>query len=120
MSKIDVMRRLHGQGIKVAVVSNCNKANIQLLLYKLELLDEVDLWVSAEDVDNPKPSPEGYIVAMMEFCALPEETLIFEDSPVGLQAAYTSDAHVVEVLRADEITSMFVTTHISLANRVIE
>jgi len=43
---------------------------------------------------NPKPHPEGYIRAMINFNSMPEETLIIEDAPVGLQAAYATSANV--------------------------
>lgn len=115
--KIDVMRRLHGQGLKVAVVSNCNKINIQLLLHKLGLLDEVDFWVSAEDVVNPKPAPDGYLKAMEQFGVQPNETLIFEDSPVGLASAFASGAQVIPVREVEEIIRGFVMANVQLANR---
>lgn len=117
--KLDVMVQLKEKGFKIAVVSNCTRVNTELLLSKLGIIESVDYIVSASDVMEPKPSPQGYIKAMDEFGALHEETLIFEDSPVGLVAARASNAHVVEVTNATEITSLFVMLHVSLASREI-
>ena len=50
---------------------------------------------SNEDVVKCKPDPEMYLKAMWGF--KPDETLIIEDSPVGLEAAYATGARVMKV-----------------------
>jgi dTDP-glucose pyrophosphorylase len=59
---------------------------------------------SNEDVQNPKPSPEMYQLAMKKCFLNKEECLIVEDSPVGRTAAYASGAHVLEVEDAEDVT----------------
>jgi dTDP-glucose pyrophosphorylase len=60
--------------------------------------------MSNEDVKNSKPHPEIYWKAMSEIGVLPEETLIIEDSPYGLRAAYGSNANVLRVKNPQEVT----------------
>lgn len=43
--------------------------------------------VSAEDVKRCKPDPEGFQRALDLLGAAPGESLVFEDSPIGIQAA---------------------------------
>jgi len=61
------------------------------------------LW-SNEDITNPKPDPEVYLTAMNYFRVTPEETIIIEDSPVGLKSAYASKAHVCAVENTKDCT----------------
>jgi choline kinase len=57
----------------------------------------LDLILSNEDVKNSKPHPEIYWSAMKTLDVLPEETIIVEDSPIGLLSAQRSSANVVRV-----------------------
>ena len=61
-----------------------------------------DLKLSNENVKFAKPHPEIYWKAMSYFGALPEETLIIEDSPTGLTSAYKSGANVLRVKNSDD------------------
>ena len=39
-----------------------------------------------------KPAPDGFLMAMEHFGVAPADTIIFEDSPEGIQAAQASGA----------------------------
>ena len=56
-----------------------------------------DLILTGEDVTKSKPDPEGYLKAMEHFGVTPAETMIFEDSALGLAAAQASGATVFKV-----------------------
>lgn len=107
LEKIELVLGLKDAGYKTTVVSNCNAGNTQLLLYHLQLLDLVDYWVSADDVSRPKPAPDGYVKVMNLFSSTPNETIIFEDSPVGLEAAAASKAHIAVVRECSDLTIQF-------------
>jgi HAD superfamily hydrolase (TIGR01509 family) len=49
--------------------------------------------VTQEDVINVKPDPEGFILAMKNFGIKSQDTIIFEDSLVGIEAAKKSGAN---------------------------
>jgi HAD superfamily hydrolase (TIGR01509 family) len=57
----------------------------------------VDGVLSSDDVVEPKPSPEAFLKAMEIEGVTPAETLIFEDSAVGLAAAEASGAAYFKV-----------------------
>ena len=57
----------------------------------------VGLIVTGEDVEKQKPDPEGYCRAMEHFRVTPADTMIFEDSGIGLTAAKASGARVFRV-----------------------
>ena len=66
-----------------------------------DFLDGVREWfgliVTGEDVEKQKPDPEGYCRAMEHFRVTPADTMIFEDSGIGLTAAKASGAKVFRV-----------------------
>ena len=67
------------------------------MLKNLGIIEYFDLILSNNDVKFAKPHPEIYWKAMSYFGCYPEETLIVEDSPTGLSAAYKSGAKVLRV-----------------------
>jgi len=58
-------------------------------------LPEPRVLVSAEDVRQGKPSPEGYLRAAELLGVSPTASLVFEDAPVGIEAARAAGATVV-------------------------
>ena len=59
--------------------------------------DWFGVFITGEDVVRSKPDPEGYLKAMAHFGVTPAETMIFEDSGPGLEAARASGATVYKV-----------------------
>lgn len=89
-----MMRRM---GSKVWIVSTGHIDNIRNVMRYLKLEDGIDGIISGDDVQHPKPSPECFLRAMEIEGATPAETIIFEDSQVGLEAARRSGAQYVAV-----------------------
>jgi HAD superfamily hydrolase (TIGR01509 family) len=104
IQKISMLRVLKERGIKLAVVSNCRRSTIDLILVQMRCLEYFDYIVSNQDVENQKPDPEGYIKAMQHFYMADNETLIVEDSDVGWQAAQASGALSLRVLNSTQVT----------------
>ena len=77
---------------KVAIVTTASRKNCYELLDQFGVRELFDLILTHEDITNSKPDPEGFIKAMRYFEVEPEETVIFEDSDVGLEAAKRSGA----------------------------
>lgn len=91
-------------GYKIACCSNSIRKTVLTVLSKLQIIEYFDVIISNEDVKNSKPHPEMYWKAISEMTMLPEETLIVEDSPYGLQAAHRSKSHILRVLNTSEVT----------------
>lgn len=88
---------LKAKGIKLACCSNAIDATVHLILKYLGVHDCFDIILSNDTVNSAKPYPEIYWTAMMRLGVNPTETLIVEDSPTGLTAAYQSGANVYRV-----------------------
>ena len=50
-----------------------------------------------EDVQNPKPDPEIYLLAAHKLEVSPEECLVLEDSPNGVRAGVAAGMNVIAV-----------------------
>jgi len=86
--------RLISSEYYLAVVTTASKKNTYEILEHFNYLDMFDLVLTHEDITNVKPSPDGFIKAMEHFNISPENTIIFEDSNVGIEAARRSKANV--------------------------
>lgn len=94
---VDLLSYIHYLDIHIGVVSNSIRRTLDACLSGLGVDYLVDLSISNEDVFNPKPSPDGYLLAMKKLGVSPLHTVILEDSPIGIKAATKSGAHVFTV-----------------------
>ena len=76
----------------IALVTNANRKNANEILEKHSDKGKFDLIISHENIINPKPSPNSFEIAMNHFKMSPKQTIVFEDSDVGIQAAQKSGA----------------------------
>jgi dTDP-glucose pyrophosphorylase len=74
------------------------------VLEKLGILSFFSLILSNEDVTSSKPHPEIYWKTMMHFQAVPDATVIFEDSYVGRLAAQRSGARLIPIENRQDLT----------------
>jgi len=88
----DFCRQFRAQGGRVWIVSTGQRANIDNVMRHLHLEAGVDGIISALDAPQSKPDPGCFLKAMEIEGATPDETLIFEDSAVGIEAARRSGA----------------------------
>lgn len=97
------LSKLKSEGYKIAVCSNSIKKTIETMMQYACLDKYLDLIVSNEDVKKGKPDPEIYCTAISKFGVLPEECLVVEDNPNGIQAGKASGAHVLEVSTVNDV-----------------
>jgi beta-phosphoglucomutase-like phosphatase (HAD superfamily)/dTDP-glucose pyrophosphorylase len=90
-------QQLVDAGYKIAVASNSIRNTVKIILLRLGLLEFVDMYVSNEDVVRNKPFPAMYWKCMTALGALPNDTVIIEDSHIGRQGALDSKCHLVPV-----------------------
>ena len=74
-------------GGKIAVASTARRRNLDNVLKHIGVADVFDYILAGEEVEHGKPSPEIYEKVLLHFGMCPEETLVFEDSEVGIQSA---------------------------------
>ena len=94
---LDFIRMFRKSGGKTAVASTARAKNLYNALKYIGATDDFDLILAGEDVKEGKPSPEIYNTVMSRMGMAPEQTLVFEDSDVGLQAASAAGAHYIKI-----------------------
>ena len=81
----------------LAIVTTASRQNATDILKHFGYGDLFGLLVTQEDITRVKPDPQGFLLAMAHFGMDAEHTVIFEDSPVGIQAARATGASVMVV-----------------------
>jgi HAD superfamily hydrolase (TIGR01509 family) len=93
----NVLDKLSKSGYKIACCSNSIKITVLTVLSNLGIDKYFNIILSNDDVKNPKPHPEIYWSAILKSGVLPNETLIIEDSPIGLLGAFHSNSYIYRV-----------------------
>ena len=99
-----LLSSLRNRNIRVGVVTNSIRKTSEFMLQYSGIMDFLDVLVTNEDVLNPKPDPEGYLLAMSKLGITPLETVVVEDGIHGIQAGNASGAKVIEVLNPAEVS----------------
>jgi beta-phosphoglucomutase family hydrolase len=86
--------------IKMAIGSAAIMFNIDFVLDGLNIRDYFDVIVSADDVSRSKPDPETYLKCASLLGVTPDDCLVFEDVPKGVESAYNAG------MRAMVLTTM--------------
>ena len=94
---IELIRTCHAQGIKTAVASTARRENLVKVLEYCDISNIFDVIYAGFDVIHGKPSPEIYLKVIDVLGVNSEETLIFEDSEIGIEAAKASGSHYMIV-----------------------
>lgn len=111
--KIQLLTQLQNLGYILCCASNCKKRSLHLILEKLGLYNFFSQILSNEDIEQPKPAGDIYLKCIMSEHMSPNETLIIEDSFIGLSAAKRSGANICMVNNSTEVTFDKITNTIS-------
>ncbi|MEJ5995736.1 HAD family phosphatase [Pedobacter sp. Du54] len=83
----DFLAKGKEKGIKMAIGSAAIPFNIDFVVDGLRIRPYIDAIVSANDVKFSKPDPETFMNAAIALGVKPEECLVFEDVPKGVESA---------------------------------
>lgn len=89
---LEAARQMH---IPMAIGSAAMPFNINFVLDNLHLRHYFSAIVSADDVSRSKPHPETYLKAAALLNVPPEQCVVFEDAPKGVEAALKAGMHSV-------------------------
>lgn len=83
-------------GLPWAVVTSMDRGLLGVRIPAAELALP-DIVVTAEDVRNGKPDPEGYLLAARRLGVDPADCVVVEDAPAGVRAGRAAGATVIAV-----------------------
>lgn len=98
------LEKAHSKGIKMAIGSAAILDNIDFVLDGLHIRQYIDAIVSADHVSNSKPHPETFLKCAEELQLQPQDCVVFEDAPKGVEAAQNAgmDCVVITTLHTAE------------------
>ena len=94
---VRLVEHAHGVAQKTALVTTSDRRNTDAVLAALGLADAFDTIVTAAAVEQTKPDPEGYRLALSRLGADAARALVVEDSPAGIRAALAAEIPVLAV-----------------------
>lgn len=80
-----------------AVVSGASEREVESLLKKNDL-NNFDLVISGEDSEKGKPSPEPFSKALSKLNLKPDDALVVENSPLGVNSALKANLRYIVTL----------------------
>ena len=94
---VGLLRIAKETSCSTAVATMSQRTEALHVLRSLELEQTLDIILTQEDVQNPKPDPEIYMLAAHKLELPPEECLVLEDSPNGVRAGVAAGMNVIAV-----------------------
>ncbi len=101
-------RAAKAAGVRVACATAGDPDNIAFALAGLQLQEFFDAAVGAHDVERGKPEPDLFLLAAARMNSPPAECLVFEDAPLGIEAARRAGMRAVAIastVPADELAA---------------
>lgn len=93
----ELLKYLKESNYKVAVASSSNIDHIINNMEKTGLKKYIDKFASGAEVENGKPAPDVFLLAVERLGVKPEECLVLEDSKAGVIAGSSAGAKVIMV-----------------------
>jgi len=94
---VELLRIARRTGCRTALASMSSREQVLYILQVIGLANQFDVILTREDVECPKPDPEIYLQAARRLTLRPEQCLVIEDSPVGVQAALAAGMNCIAV-----------------------
>ncbi|AFJ02143.1 2-deoxyglucose-6-phosphate hydrolase YniC [Methylophaga frappieri] len=93
----DLLEKLQTEKLKIGLATNAPSRLVPVVLNRLAITDFFDCYVADEDVEQGKPHPAIYQLALTRLNAKPEHSLAFEDSITGMTAAMSAGIKTIVV-----------------------
>jgi HAD superfamily hydrolase (TIGR01509 family) len=91
----EVLDALTARGVRLAIGSSGVRPNLDLTVTECGLDGRFAAIASLEDISRGKPDPQVFLVAAARAGVEPSHSLVFEDAPVGIQAAKAAGMYAV-------------------------
>lgn len=92
---LELIERLRRDRIPMALATSAPKANVVHTLAELDLASAFPVIVRGDEVARGKPAPDVFIEAARRLGVAAADCLVFEDAPMGVEAAKAAGMSVV-------------------------
>jgi HAD superfamily hydrolase (TIGR01509 family) len=103
----EVLDALTKSGAALAIGSSGVRENLELTVSECGLTGRFAKITSLEDVTQGKPDPQVFLIAAAGAGVPPERSMVFEDAPVGIQAAKAAGMYAVGVTTSNPAAALW-------------
>ena len=96
-STLKLLKELKQNNIKIAIISSSK--NLPYILEKISRPELYDVYISGHDITKGKPDPQVFNMAAKKLGVAPEDSVVFEDAVLGVEAAKNANMKCVGVDR---------------------
>jgi len=97
------IKELRKKGIKTGLATSNVWTILEKVFEALPIEGYFDGVTTGEEVVNKKPAPDLFLIAADKLDVKPEECLVIEDAPSGIEAARDAGMRVVAIARNDKL-----------------
>lgn len=94
---MDILLRAHQNTVPTGLATMSHRPQVNKVLSILDIRDRFNFIATRDDVEQGKPDPEIYRLVADEMGIAPEQFLVLEDSPSGVQAAIAAGMTVIAI-----------------------
>jgi HAD superfamily hydrolase (TIGR01509 family) len=92
----ELLEKLQGR-IKIALATMSSRKVVDKLLSEKRIRGYFDVVVTADEIVNPKPNPEVFLVSAARLGVKPRDCVVVEDSIFGVRAAKAAEMKCIAV-----------------------
>ena len=100
-----LIERLRTTGVAMALATSAPEPNVIHTLHELGVAQAFPVIVRGDEVPRGKPAPDVFLEAARRLNLAPADCLVFEDAPIGVEAAHAAGMRVVA------LTTTFTAAH---------
>jgi phosphoglycolate phosphatase len=100
----DIIFQMRSKDLKLGLVTGAVRKEVEVVLERGKLREHFPVIVAGDDITTSKPDPKGYLLAVerlnQEYPDLnlqPNQCLVIEDTPAGIQAGKNAGMQVVGI-----------------------
>ncbi|PVX25553.1 MAG: hypothetical protein CW691_04240 [Candidatus Bathyarchaeum sp.] len=93
---VELLEALRGK-VRIGLATMSNRLVIATLLPEKRIAEYFEVVVSADDVANPKPDPEVFLLTASKLGVEPKDCVVIEDSVFGVRAARAANMKCIAV-----------------------
>jgi beta-phosphoglucomutase len=87
-----------------AIVSGAARQEVEDIIYKTFNREKFDLVITGDDLEEGKPNPDPFETALERMNLKPQEALVVENAPLGVQAANKAGIECIVTLNNSTLT----------------
>ncbi len=103
----EIVTRARLAGLPIALATSGMRIHVDISLGETGLAGAFDSETTGDEVTRGKPAPDLFLLAAKRLGAHPADTVVLEDSPLGVEAARAAGARVIAVLGHPDREAVF-------------